>query len=175
MNHTWSEEKPNPKTSCLEFRPNPALFFGIFYKAAKQLWVSSKSIFFIMEVVNKRVTLITLVKGHSAHKTAKIQLNIAFILGRFKNWKFQLILSSDLPFVDAFALDCPSSKGNHAPHPKFERPDEKNTKSKIFLKSVQNLCPFLTWKLYEANSSKIWIESKQMKINDVFDCFTCNA
>ena len=38
-------------------------------------------------------------------------------------------------------LDCPSSKGNHAPSQKFERPNGKKTKSKIFLKSVQNLCP----------------------------------
>ena len=30
------------------------------------------------------------------------------------------------------SLDCPSSKGNHAPHPKFERPNGKKTKSKIF-------------------------------------------
>ena len=63
-------------------------------------------------------------------------------------------------------LNCPSSKGNHAPTQKFERPNEKNTKPKNFLKSVQNLCPFLTWKLYEANSSKIWIESKQIKTNE---------
>ena len=29
-------------------------------------------------------------------------------------------------------VDCPSSKGNQAPHPKFERPNGKNTKSKFF-------------------------------------------
>ena len=29
-------------------------------------------------------------------------------------------------------LDCPSSKGNHAPHPIFERPNGKNKKSKKF-------------------------------------------
>ena len=63
-------------------------------------------------------------------------------------------------------LDCPSSKGNHAPHSKFERPNGKNTKSKIFLKSVQNWCLQLTWKFNEANSSKIWIKSKQIKINE---------
>ena len=31
------------------------------------------------------------------------------------------------------AIDCPLSKGNQAPQPKFERPNGKNTKSKIFL------------------------------------------
>ena len=30
-------------------------------------------------------------------------------------------------------IDCPSSKGNHAPHPKFERTNGKNTKSKFLL------------------------------------------
>ena len=63
-------------------------------------------------------------------------------------------------------LDCPLSKGNCAPNPKFERPNGKNTKSKKFLKSVQNWCAQLTWKLNEANSSKIWIESKQIKTNE---------
>ena len=42
-------------------------------------------------------------------------------------------------------------------------------KIQFFSKSVQNWCSELTWKLNEANSSKIWIESKQIKINDVFD------
>ena len=65
-----------------------------------------------------------------------------------------------------WALDCPSSKGKHAPHPKFERPNGKNTKSKIFLKSVQNWCLQLTWKFNEANTSKIWIKSKQIKTNE---------
>ena len=35
-------------------------------------------------------------------------------------------------------LNCPSSKGNHAPNPKIERPYGKTTKSKKFLKSVKN-------------------------------------
>ena len=30
-------------------------------------------------------------------------------------------------------LDCPSSKGSHVPHTKFERPHGKNTKSNFFL------------------------------------------
>ena len=38
-------------------------------------------------------------------------------------------------------LDCPSSKGNHAPPQKFEKPNGKNTKSKFFFKLVQNWCP----------------------------------
>ena len=38
-------------------------------------------------------------------------------------------------------VNCPSSKGNHAPTQKFERLDGKNTKSKICLKLFQNLCP----------------------------------
>ena len=37
-------------------------------------------------------------------------------------------------------LGCLLSKGNQAITPKFERPNGKNTKSKIFLKSVQNWC-----------------------------------
>ena len=48
-------------------------------------------------------------------------------------------------------------------------------KSKNCLTSVKNWCPQLTWKLNEAVSSKIWIQSKQMKINDVFDYFTSKA
>ena len=31
-----------------------------------------------------------------------------------------------------YTLNCPSSKGNHAPHPKIGRPNGKNTKSKLF-------------------------------------------
>ena len=38
-------------------------------------------------------------------------------------------------------INSPSSKGNHAPTQKFERPNGKNTKSNKFLKSVQNVCP----------------------------------
>ena len=29
-------------------------------------------------------------------------------------------------------IDCPSSKGNHAPHPKFERPNGKKHKIQKF-------------------------------------------
>ena len=29
-------------------------------------------------------------------------------------------------------VNCPTSKGNHAPHPKFERPNEKNTNPNFF-------------------------------------------
>ena len=68
--------------------------------------------------------------------------------------------------IDSCVVGCLSSKGNQAINPKFERPNGKNTKSKIFLKSVQNLCAQLTWKLNEADSSKIWIESKQIKTNE---------
>ena len=41
-------------------------------------------------------------------------------------------------------IDCPLSKGNQAATPKIERPNGKNTKSKIFLKSVKNWCGQLT-------------------------------
>ena len=41
-------------------------------------------------------------------------------------------------------LDCPLSKGNQAPHPKFERPNRKILKSKICLTSVKNWCVQLT-------------------------------
>ena len=41
---------------------------------------------------------------------------------------------------------------------------------KIFT-SVNNWCVQLTWKLIEAISSKIWLELKKMKINDVFLLF----
>ena len=43
-----------------------------------------------------------------------------------------------------YRLGCPLSKGNQANHPKFERPNEKNTKCKFFLKSVQNWSVQLT-------------------------------
>ena len=33
----------------------------------------------------------------------------------------------------SLGVDCTLSKGNHAPNPKFERPNGKNTKSKTFL------------------------------------------
>ena len=45
------------------------------------------------------------------------------------------LLKADL-FKSDWTLDCPSSKGNHAPTQKFERPNGTNTKSKIFSKSV---------------------------------------
>ena len=41
-------------------------------------------------------------------------------------------------------VECPLSEGNQAAHPKFERGNGKNTKSKIFLKSVKNWCLQLT-------------------------------
>ena len=63
-------------------------------------------------------------------------------------------------------VDCPLSKGNQAAAPKIERPDGKNTNSKIVLKSVKDWCGQLTWKINEAISSKIWIESKQIKTNE---------
>ena len=49
----------------------------------------------------------------------------------------------EIKFLTLCALDCPLSKGNQANHPKFERPNGKNTKSNFFFKSVQSLCPFL--------------------------------
>ena len=39
----------------------------------------------------------------------------------------QYLIWKELP-----QLDCPSLKGNHVPHPKFERPNGKNTKSNFF-------------------------------------------
>ena len=66
----------------------------------------------------------------------------------------------------ASTLDCPLLKGNQAATPKIERPDGKNTNSKKFLKSVKDWCGQLTWKINEAISSKIWIESKQIKANE---------
>ena len=59
-------------------------------------------------------------------------------------------------------LDCPSSKGNHAPTQKFKRPNGKNTKSKIFLKSVQNLCPLSHLK---ALCSEFFEELNRIKTN----------
>ena len=41
-------------------------------------------------------------------------------------------------------INCPSSKGNHAPNPKFERPNEKNAKSQFFFNSVKNWSVQLT-------------------------------
>ena len=89
-------------------------------------------------------------------------------------WKCLFVLSV-VCLLRPQAVDCPLSKGNKAATPKVERPNGKNTKSKNFLKSFQNWCVQLTWKLNEANSSKIWIKSKQMKINDVFNRFTPKA
>ena len=79
---------------------------------------------------------------------------------------FQTDTASQKHESTLFILNCPSSKGNLAPNPKFERPNDKNTKSKNFLKSIKNWCLQLTWKLNEAISSKIWIESKQIKTNE---------
>ena len=43
----------------------------------------------------------------------------------------------------------------------------EKTQNPIFFLNWSRICaPFLTWKLYEANSSKIWIESKQIKTNE---------
>ena len=51
------------------------------------------------------------------------------------------------------------------PLQKIERTNRKIPKSKTYLTSVKNWCPQLTWKLNEAISPKIWIESKQIKTN----------
>ena len=51
----------------------------------------------------------------------------------------------------------------------------KNSRIQKFFYLSQELVTQLTWKLNEAISRKIWIESKQMKINDIFDHFTYKA
>ena len=85
------------------------------------------------------------------------------LVWRPQTWyKFFLCLKA----FDREHLDCPLSKGNQAGTPKIEKPNKKNTKSKNYLKSVKNWCVQLTWKLNEAISSKIWIESKQIKTNE---------
>ena len=43
---------------------------------------------------------------------------------------------------------------------------DKTQNPKFFWNRSRICAPFLTWKLYEANSSKIWIESKQNKTNE---------
>ena len=58
------------------------------------------------------------------------------------------------------------SKGNQAPTQKFERTNQKILKSKSILTSVNNWCHQLAWKLNEAISLKILIESKQIKTNE---------
>ena len=65
-----------------------------------------------------------------------------------------------------YQLDCPLSEEKQAAHPKFKRPNGKNTRSKFFLKSVKNWCAQLTCKLKKAISLKIWIKSKQIKTNE---------
>ena len=78
-------------------------------------------------------------------------------------------------------LDCPLSKGNCAPNPKFERPNGKVLKSKSVLTSwpqprigassslESSMKRFI--RRFDSNQNK----SKQMKINDVFDYFTSKA
>ena len=67
------------------------------------------------------------------------------------------------------------SKGNQVPYLEFERPNGKISESKKFLTSVKNWCVQLTWKLNEAISSKIWLESKQIKRNEsvIFNLWIC--
>ena len=62
-----------------------------------------------------------------------------------------------------WVLDCPSSKGNHAPPQKFEKPNGKNTKSKFFFKLVQNWCPL-------SHLKALWSE-----FFEVFDRLTSKA
>ena len=68
--------------------------------------------------------------------------------------------------TQASELDCPSSKGNHAPHPEF-----KKHKIQIFFEIGPELVRpahlKAQWR-FESNQNK----SKQMKINDVSDYFT---
>ena len=55
-------------------------------------------------------------------------------------------------------LNCPLLKGNQANHPKFKRPNGKNAKSKIVLKSVKNRQPEISLFtfLHGQNSSSPW-------------------
>ena len=82
----------------------------------------------------------------------------------FKNWAYisYFIRSSRI----SLRLNWNTLKENKAPIQKFERPNRKIPKSKFFLPSVKNWCPQLSWKLNEAISRKIWIESKQIKTNE---------
>ena len=41
--------------------------------------------------------------------------------------------------MNGYSLDCPLSKGNQAPHPKFERPNGKKQKIQNFFEIGQEL------------------------------------
>ena len=79
----------------------------------------------------------------------------------------------------SYVLNCPSSKGNHAPTQKFERPNGKKHKiQNLFEIGPEFVPPFSLessmkriLRRFESNQNK----SKQMKINDVFDLFTSEA
>ena len=77
-------------------------------------------------------------------------------------------------------LDCPLLKENQAPHPKFERPNGKNSKiqkffdlsrSRIGASSSLESSMKRFLRRFDSNQNK----SKQMKINDIFYYFTSKA
>ena len=62
----------------------------------------------------------------------------------FENQAIIVIFFTEIfSYIDC-TVDCPLSEGNQAAHPKFERPNGKNTKSKSFFESVKNWCGQLT-------------------------------
>ena len=68
-------------------------------------------------------------------------------------------------------------KGNQAPAQKFERPNQKILKSKLFLTSVKNWGPPLesSMKRFLQRLGLNKNKSKQIKINDIIYCFTSKA
>ena len=84
--------------------------------------------------------------------------------------------SSRIEMLKKCLLDCPSSKGNQAPHPKFERPNRKNTKSKFsgfsgfwtFSYFLQILIYFFEIKVYSAHKVGL-------KYLSLVNCFTSKA
>ena len=112
-------------------------------------------------------------KSKSSYWEKRKNLVSVFLLLAYDRWGISVPLS--FKSCIWWLVDCPLSEGNQAANPKFERHNGKNTKSTFFFKSVKNWCGQLTWKLNEAISSKVWIKSKQIKINDVFDFFTSKA
>ena len=91
--------------------------------------------------------------GRRNHTVTYVLLSKFEYFERLRKNERELFFIDKIRIISA-QLDCPSTKENQAPH---------------LFKSVKY------WKLNEAIASKIWIKSKQMKINDVFDLFSSKA
>ena len=128
------------KATCLKYLDFLARFWFSSTFASCQNVISMTNLFSPMIIFKLYRWLLPLgyfMKAHSVFSSICGFLGFGVKLGRkflsfFLDSLFCEILSVLTILEATTLLNCPSSKGNHTPRQKFERPNGKNTKSNFF-------------------------------------------